>query len=265
MVKPLVWALLPRRYHAAAYRAWTWIFRSDSLRAVACAMARVAYRGRRHYCALCEARLRCFVPGGHRSRPNARCPVCGSLDRHRLIWMFLRQRTDLFDGRPKRLLHVAPERELGARLSRIRGVTYLSADMVAKRAILKIDLTAIDQPDGTFDVICCSHVLEHIPDDRRAMVELCRILKPGGWAILQVPIGGETTYEDPTIQTPEAREEAFGQWDHVRVYGKDFRDRLEESGFRVRVEPFAANFGEIQCTRLGILASEDVYFCTKPK
>jgi ubiquinone/menaquinone biosynthesis C-methylase UbiE len=127
-------------------------------------------------------------------------------------------------------------------------------------------LTAIQYPDNSFDAIYCSHVLEHIPDDRAAMRELFRVLKPGGWAILQVPLDStrETTYEDPSITSFEARERAYWQADHVRLYGRDYTAKLESTGFRVRVDWFVKTFTEGQIHRFGLDKSEGIHWCEKP-
>jgi len=130
-----------------------------------------------------------------------------------------------------------------------------------------MDLTDIPYPDGFFDAVYCSHVLEHIPDDQRAMKELCRVLSVSGWAILQVPLdlNREKTFEDDSIQPPDERERAFGQFDHVRVYGKDYITRLEEAGFKVMVEDFVCRFTENEVHRLGLDPTERIYFCTKQR
>jgi SAM-dependent methyltransferase len=173
------------------------------------------------------------------------------------------RRTDLLDGRPKRMLHVAPEAQL-ARLFREQShLDYLSADLIDSRAMVRMDITDIQYPPQTFDVIYCSHVLEHVADDRKAMREFHRVLKPGGWAILQVPIKGETTFEDPTVTSPEDRQRLFGQHDHVRTYGRDYRDRLAEAGFAVTVDGFVRELDERTVRRIGLKRTEDIYFCRK--
>jgi hypothetical protein len=188
-------------------------------------------------CPLCERRLRGFLPGGPSARPNAKCPVCGSLERHRAAWVYLRQHAEWLQpgGAPVRLLHLAPEGPLENRFRAVSHVDYTSADLEPGRAMVAMDLTDIDAPDGQYDVIYCSHVLEHIPDDAAAMREMHRVLKPGGVAYIQVPLRGAATYEDASITTPGGRKEAFGQEDHVRVYGADIQKRLEAAGFAVEL------------------------------
>jgi SAM-dependent methyltransferase len=208
-----------------------------------------SYFGLRYRCPFCCARLRTFLPyglafpvlkekkvvgGGYRQ--NALCPICGSLDRERLLYLYLLHKTDLF-AKPKKLLHVAPEPRLADVLRATPSVDYLTADLVSKRAMVKMDITDIGFPEASFDVIICNHVLEHVLDDAEAMSELYRTLKPGGWAILQVPLSLSLThtYEDPSITTTSGREEAFGQADHVRLYAADYQDRLVRAGFTVSI------------------------------
>jgi len=126
-----------------------------------------------------------------------------------------------------------------------------------------MDITNIPYEDNSFGVILCSHVLEHIPDDRKAMRELYRVLKPGGWAILQVPIIRDKTFEDFSITKPEDRERVFGQWDHVRAYGKDYRDRLEKAGFKVRVDDYVKRLGADKIKKYALKENEDIYYCEK--
>jgi SAM-dependent methyltransferase len=129
--------------------------------------------------------------------------------------------------------------------------------------MVEMDVTSIQYPDDCFDVIYCSHVLEHVPDDRAAIRELYRVLKPGGWAILQVPISADATFEDPTVTDPDARERLFGQDDHVRRYGPDYADRLAAAGFLVSVDGFVRELDDREITHFGLERSEDVYFCRK--
>lgn len=207
----------------------------------------IYYRGGRYVCPVCGSRLRRFLPNGFDFpvlrekdiiggawRADIQCPVCDSVDRERLLYLYLRNKTDLFRG-GYRILHVAAERGLEKHLRGL-GPGYLTADLFDPNAMVRMDVTAIQFEDNFFDVIICNHVLEHVPDDRRAMAELYRVMKPGGWGILQVPLSPllDRTYEDPSIVSESAREQAFGQSDHVRIYGFDYRSRLEEAGFEVR-------------------------------
>lgn len=189
------------------------------------------YSGHRYLCPACGGSFRRFlsVPGGRR---NAICPRCGARERQRLLWLYLTRETDLFQ-RPQAVLHFAPEPMLAHRLASVHGGRYVSADVAPRTAMERIDITDIPKPDGCFDVVICSHVLEHVPDDLRAMREVHRVLKSDGVAILQHPIdyARDRTYEDADIVEASARLEAFRQADHVRVYGRDFGDRLNAAGF----------------------------------
>jgi hypothetical protein len=224
----------------------------------------LAYRGTGMWCPLCERSVRGFAPSGRPARRNALCPHCQSLERHRLVWLYFNRATDLFDGRERAMLHVAPEPSIESRLRARLGPGYLTADLFNPRAMVRMDITAIVYPDDYFDVIYCSHVLEHVPDDRRAMAEFFRVLKPGGWAVLLVPITADVTYEDPTIVTAAGRLHAFGQEDHVRRYGPDYADRLREAGFEVRVTTVADLCDAEEAARMGLTpASGEIFHCWK--
>lgn len=221
--------------------------------------------GTSHACPCCKRSYRKFLSAGNKRRPNARCPGCGSLERHRLLWLFLRNATSLFQS-PLKVLHIAPEPYLQETLSSLPNLAYVSADLSSAFAMEMADITHIPHRDSAFDVILCSHVLEHVLDDRAAMSELFRVLNPSGWAILQSPVdtNRESTYEDAKITSPQAREMAFGQCDHVRVYGLDYKDRLERAGFAVQLESYARQLPAKYRERFGIRADEDIWFCTKP-
>jgi SAM-dependent methyltransferase len=223
---------------------------------------RLFYYGRARACPICRGRVRRFLPFGVVPRPDARCPICGSLERHRMARRFLERRTDLFDPRPKRMLHIAPEPVLEALFRRRPQIDYLSADLLDPRAMVRMDITDIQYPDGSFDVIFCSHVLEHVPDDRRAMREIRRVLKRGGWSAIQVPVAAGPTREDPSITDPAERERLFGQSDHVRSYGSDFKDRLEGAGFQVRVVRAADLMEPEERVHLGVPVEEAIHHCT---
>jgi SAM-dependent methyltransferase len=150
--------------------------------------------------------------------------------------MFFQRKTDLLDGRPKRLLHFAPERAIASRLRTIGNLDYVTADLFDPNASISVDITNMPSvPDASFDFLYCSHVLEHVADDRKAIKECARVLKPEGRAVFMVPITANVTYEDPSITDPRERERLFGQHDHVRRYGPDLLGRLQAGGFDVRV------------------------------
>ena len=238
----------------------------------------VFYFGNKYQCTFCRGRFRKLVTRGRNlpvnteqrivgsgSRPNSVCPWCGSVDRERLIYLYLKTKTNVFTANLK-LLHIAPEKKLESVLKKLHNLEYLSADLVSPQVMIKMDITNIQYIDNWFDAIIGNHVLEHIPNDQQAMSELFRVLKPGGWAILQVPISLSLsqTYEDPTVSSPAERERHFGQKDHVRIYAKDYKYRLEKSGFSVEVCDLAKELGESKYHKYGLVRDEHVYFCKKP-
>lgn len=226
------------------------------------------YRGDRVTCPCCGRTARKFMPtilplGPN--RPNARCPSCGARDRQRHLWLYVERKTNLLVDR-LRVLHFAPERIFEEKLRSQPNLEYVSTDLERARADVKADITDLPFPDESFDVVLCSHVLEHVPDDGKAMRELYRVLRPGGWALVLVPIdhGREETFEDANVVEPADRERLFGQADHVRVYGRDFKTRLEEAGFGVRVEDFRGELGEEEARRYGLRPRKpDLHLCVK--
>jgi SAM-dependent methyltransferase len=180
-----------------------------------------------------------------------------------LVWLYFQERTNLFDASRKKFLHVAPEPPVSQPLRKFSQLDYLSADLGSPFAMEKMDITDIGYPDAHFDVIYCSHVLEHVPDDVKAIREFVRVLKPGGWAILQVPIFGSKTITDPEVKTREDRLRIYGHPDHVRIYGADYKLRLEAAGFDVTVDNFVNTLSKERLTFLGINPDENVYFCRK--
>ncbi len=173
------------------------------------------------------------VVGGGR-REYAKCSECSSTDRERLVYLYLKNFTSLFDDSLS-VLHIAPEKRLRDKIEENTKLDYTTADLKKTFVDMNFDLCEIPLEDDRFDIIICNHVLEHIVDDEKAMKELFRILKPNGFAVLQVPFSPllDSTYEDETIVSEEDREMCFGQGDHVRIYGLDYINRLESSGFSV--------------------------------
>jgi SAM-dependent methyltransferase len=190
------------------------------------------HRGRARDCPLCGHQYRIFLADGVIGTADTVCPACLSLPRHRALWALIARCHD--EGRIAlrgRLLHVAPEACLAHALR--RDVDYLSIDLEPGVAMQMGDVTRLDFPDAHFDVVLCNHVLEHVRDDRAALAEIHRVLRPGGWASLLVPLGAGPTRESPADATPEYLLAHHGQRDHVRTYGDDYRARLEAAGFHV--------------------------------
>jgi SAM-dependent methyltransferase len=227
--------------------------------------ARVVFvYGKGRYCPVCEKSSRRFLTFGLVPRKDAQCAHCGSLERYRLAWLFMQKRTNLFDGKSKKMLHVAPEPCFRSILKRRLGDSYLTADLFNPLAMVKMDITNIEHPDQSFDVIYCSHVLEHVQDDRKALREFYRTLKNDGWAILLVPITADKTFEDPSITDADERLKLFGQKDHVRRYGPDYIDRLQEAGFKVEIIKVSDLVQGDDKVRMGLASTtSEIYFCTK--
>lgn len=226
----------------------------------------VRYRGEARYCPICLGSFSQFLAHGNFGRPDARCPKCGAAERHRLVWLYFNEKTDLFDGRNKTMLHVAPELALGPLLKKRLGNGYLSADIFSPRAMVKMDITDIQYPDQSFDVIFCSHVLEHVKEDMRAMREFARVLKDDGWAILAVPTGGvDKIYEDWSITGEEDRLREFGHRTHVRRYSKaGFVERLETAGLSVDVLDAPGLYADDERKMMGLTPPSGYLFrCTK--
>lgn len=176
-----------------------------------------------------------FLPYGYEhQRENVLSPSTLSLERHRLLWLYLKDHTDFFT-QPHKVLHFAPEQAFYKRFRKLENLDYTTTDLNSPLADVKADICDLPFEDNSFDFILCNHVLEHIPDDEKAMQELFRILKPGGTAILQIPqdLKRENTFEDDSITDPKERAKIFGQYDHVRVYGRDYFDKLRSIGFKV--------------------------------
>ena len=186
------------------------------------------YRGSGRSCPVCDAKAKAFLPFGSPRRREALCWRCHSLERQRFLWHFLETRCKPNYSNDAGFLHIAPESCLAIGLRRWYPTGYVSADLLRDDVDVKLDITNSHLADERFDMICCSHVLEHVEDDRAALREIYRMLKAGGTALIMVPITEEVTFEDPEVTSPEEREEKFGQSDHVRAYGRDFVDRVAE-------------------------------------
>lgn len=223
-------------------------------------------RGNNVTCPIINKSYRHFLPYGRLNpRPNALCPDSQSLERHRLLWLYLNQKTNFFSEK-LHFLHIAPEECFMKLFEKQHGDGYITADIESPLAKVKMDVHAIPFEDNTFDAAMCNHVMEHVEDDIKAMSEIHRVLKPGGWAILQVPFFSplaETTFEDKSITDPLAREKAYGQDDHVRLYGKDYPERLRSAGFKVTEDRFIEELGPELIKKYALPANETIYFCEK--
>ena len=216
-------------------------------------------------CPICLHRFRQFLPYGRKGRPNALCPNCLSLERHRLLWLYLNEQTDFF-YKPSKMLHIAPELCFIDRFEQLRHLDYLTADIESPLAKIKMDIHDIPFPENTFDVIFCNHVLEHVENDKKAMQEMLRVLKPGGWAILQIPLFHplkEHTIEDPELKDPKKRAELFGQDDHLRMYGKDYPDRISAAGFDIVEENYLKDLSTESKRRYALPENEPIYRAIK--
>lgn len=228
-------------------------------------MAAIFYKGKGAKCSVCESEFKKFMPYGRvYTRENALCPQCLSLERHRLIWNYLNTKTNFFST-GIHMLHVAPELCFIERFEKIHHKNYITGDIESPLAKVKMDVHNIPFDENTFDVVMCNHVLEHVTDDHKVMTEFLRVLKPGGWAILQSPMdySMETTYEDPSITDPLEREKHFGQDDHLRMYGLDYGEKLRSAGFNVKEEKVIDLYSPEEIFKLGLDKNEILYFCEK--
>ncbi|MBZ9651328.1 class I SAM-dependent methyltransferase [Psychroflexus montanilacus] len=207
-----------------------------------------------------------FLPYGYeKQRLNVLSPSTLSLERHRLLWLYLQHKTDFFTKQQK-VLHFAPEQAFYKRFRNLKHLDYTTTDLNSPIADVKADICDLPFEDNSFDTIICNHVLEHIEDDTKAMMELYRILKPKGMAILQIPqdLDRKTTFEDNSIVDPKERAKIFGQYDHLRVYGLDFFDKLRSIGFEVNEEDYTAEMKDSEIDYYRLQKGEIIPVCFKP-
>ncbi|MFN4299848.1 MAG: class I SAM-dependent methyltransferase [Thermaurantimonas sp.] len=231
---------------------------------------KLKYSGNQHECPLCGFKARAFLPGGlHTKRVNAKCPSCGCVERHRILWRYFINIGCVVNEPHKSVLHFAPEPALRRKLTEMLPL-YKCSDLSLEDADYAYNLTRVDCPDAHWDYLICFHVLEHIEDDRQAMLEMHRILKPGGVAFVQVPIWPSElhpTYENPTIIDPRDRQITFGQEDHLRIYGLDVVERLQEVGFEVQLVRYTDFFTSDEIHRYALRntsgISEVFFYCRK--
>ncbi|SHG60092.1 class I SAM-dependent methyltransferase [Winogradskyella jejuensis] len=187
-----------------------------------------------------------FLPYGYgEQRNNVLSPSTLSLERHRLLWLYLQNETNFFKAE-KKVLHFAPEQCFLKRFGKLEHLNYTTTDLLSPIADVKADICNLPFEDNSYDIILCNHVLEHIPDDTKAMQELYRVMKPGGYGIFQIPqdLNRKTTFEDNTITDKAERAKIFGQYDHVRVYGRDYFDKLRSVGFKVEEVDYTSQLSE---------------------
>lgn len=226
----------------------------------------VFYIGSAVKCPVCSRSFRKFLPYGRiNPRQNALCPNCLSLERHRLIWLYLQEKTNFFKSKLN-VLHIAPEACFIHRFEKIHGDQYITADIESPLAKVKMDIHEIPFEENKFDVVLCNHVLEHVKDDIQAMREINRVLKPGGFAILQVPFFNPVpavTFEDNSVTDPREREKLFGQDDHVRKYGNDYPQRIERAGLQAVEDYYVNELPDTERKHYGLVKGEIIYKAVK--
>lgn len=206
-----------------------------------------------------------FLPYGYgQQRNNVLSPSTLSLERHRLLWLYLQNETDFFTA-PKKVLHFAPEQAFYKRFRNQKNLDYTTTDLYSPLADVKADICNLPFEDNSYDLILCNHVLEHIPDDTKAMQELYRVMKPGGMGIFQIPqdLKRDTTFEDDSITDQKERARIFGQYDHVRVYGRDYFDKLRSIGFKVVEEDYTKKIAPQDVERFCLAKGEIIPVCYK--
>jgi len=199
-----------------------------------------------------------FLPYGYgKQRNNVLSPSTLSLERHRLLWLYLKNKTDFFKAEYK-VLHFAPEQAFYKRFKKMSNLDYVTTDLNSPLADVKADICNLPFSDNEFDIILCNHVLEHIPDDTKAMKELYRVLKPEGFGVFQIPqdLSRLETFEDNTITDKKERAEIFGQYDHVRIYGRDYFDKLLSVGFKVAEIDYTASLSEAEINKYRLAKGE---------
>lgn len=219
---------------------------------------RIIFRGKKYTDPIDDSNYSKFLSYGYKTvRKNALCPGTLSLERHRLLWLYLDRETNFLSSNLK-VLHVAPEQVFYKKFKKLKNWEYFTFDLNSPIADIKGDLISTNFKDEYFDLIICNHVLEHIEDDKSALDEMYRILKYNGISILQVPINvkRENTFEDLSIKSKIQREKYFGQYDHVREYGLDFKDRVEQAGFKVEMINYSKKISQDLVIKYGLMKDD---------
>ena len=225
----------------------------------------ILFRGNKFTDPINGKSYRKFLPYGYvKQRDNALSPGTLSLERHRLLWLYLNNETNFF-SKTLKVLHIAPEQCFYNLFKNLKNINYTTFDLNSPLADIKGDICNLPFKENSFDFILCNHVLEHINDDKKAMKELYRVLNKNGTAILQVPINQKSskTFEDSSIVDKKQRIEKFGQYDHIRLYGLDYFKKLESFGFKVDPLKYSKKFTESEIIKYGLIKDEIIPVCKK--
>ena len=230
-------------------------------------VAPLLYKGNKVECPVCEKSFSKFLSYGSdvAHRENVLCPYDLTLERHRLMWLYLKDQSNYFTTEKLNVLHIAPEQCFHKKFKKQSNLNYLTGDLVSPIADMHFDLHQIPLEDNRFDVVFCNHVLEHVDDAHQCMSELYRVMKPGGWGVMQVPLdyNRDTTYEDASITSPEEREKHFWQKDHVRLFGNDYPDWLRKAGFDVETFDVNKKYPAELVKRYRLIEQEMLYIVSK--
>jgi len=229
-------------------------------------VAPILYKGNNVECPVCEKSFKKFLSYGSKvaQRDNVLCPYDLTLERHRLMWLYLKDHSNFMTDKLD-VLHIAPEQCFHSRFKEQSNLKYLTGDLESPIADMHFDLHSIPLEENRFDVVFCNHVLEHVEDALQCMKELYRVMKPGGWGIMQVPqdITRKETYEDASITSPEDREKHYWQKDHVRLFGLDYPEWLKKAGFTVKEFKPTENYTKEQISRYRLQEGEVLYIVSK--